>query len=399
MSAEYDVYLLAPEADYALAHIDFGSSAPTTYPSRMAAGWMEYTKVQNNVGAFRLGLPYPQFNTELSRLDARLVVFRKPPDGARYLDFAGFIRTDNVDYYQRGSNMYMEIRGVDYNHLLKRRVIAALATSAGANKSGPADNVIKAYVRENMGALATADRDLSFMGFTVQSDLGYGTSISKAASYAGLLETLQAISEDSHSTEATSTYFGIVPTYDGWLMEFRTNVTQFGNDHRHPSGPSGMNGAQGPVVIGLDRQNMDNASLIQDRIDEVTFCYGLGQGENLVREIQTATDATRVGASPFNRIETTINATNGTGAEVTAQAMARLRDGRPRKSFSGVLVETAGTRYGIDWNIGDYLTTVFAKRVMDCRVEAVSVSISGNQESVQATLRSNETYEQAAPET
>jgi hypothetical protein len=406
MSAEYDVYLLAPDADYALAHIDFGSSAPTTYPTRTAAGWLEYTKVQNDVGSFRIGLPYPQFDPTMLRLDARLVVWRKPAYGMRYLDFAGLVRSDPCDFYQRGSAVYLEARGVDYNHILKRREIAAFAGSAESNKTGAADYVMKAYVKENLGTLATADRDISSVGFTVQADIfpgypiGLGTIISKAATYRNLLETLQEISDDSHSIEATSTYFGIVPTGSGSTMEFRTNITQFAQDHRHPSGPTGFNGAQGPVVIGLDRQNLDNATLIQDRVDEVTFVYGLGPGEGAARNVQTAADTTRAGASPLNRIETSINASNASSnAEVSAAAQAKLRDGRPRKSFSGTLVETPGTRYGIDWGHGDYLTAVFAGRVMDCRVDAVTVRISDGKESVNATLRSEEFTAPVSPPT
>jgi len=145
------------------------------------------------------------------------------------------------------------------------------------------------------------------------------------------------------------------------------------------------------VVIGVDRQNLDNASLIQDRIDEVTFAYGLGPGEGAARTVQTATDATRAGASPFNRIETSVNASNAaTDAEIIAAAQAKLREARPRRSFSGTIVETPATRYGMDWQHGDYLTAVFAGRVMDCRVDAVTVRISDGAESISATLRSED---------
>ena len=391
MPATYEIYLLAPEADYPLVHLDWGASADAagTSHTRTAVGWLEYVNVVNDVGSWRMGLPYPQFDENLARLDARLVVWRKPAGGHRYLDFAGYVRTDPVDFYQRGNVLYMELRGPCGNFDLKRREIEAFSGTAGANKSGPADDVMKEYVYENLGAGAAADRDLTALGFTIQDNLSAGTTISKAASYKNLLDALQDIADDSHSTEATAAYFGCVPLGNGWQSEFQTRIGQWGNDHRHLSGPSGVTGAQGAVVIGLDRQNMDNASLVQDRMNEATFVYGLGPGEGIARNIQTATDTTRVGASPRNRIEISVNANNAdSDAEVAAAARAKLRENRPRRSFSGTMVETPATRYGIDWGHGDYLTAVFAGRVMDCRVDAVQVRIADGRESVNATLRS-----------
>jgi hypothetical protein len=400
MPANYEVYLLAPDSDYVLAYLPWGASADAaaTGNIRTAIGWLEYTNVVNSVGSWRMGLPYPQFDASLARLDARLVVWRKPAGGARYLDFAGFVRTDPVDFYQRGDELYMELRGVCGNFDLKRREIMAYSGTAGANKSGPADDVMKEYVYENLGAGAAPDRNITAQGFTIQADLSQGTLIDRAASYQNLLDTLQKVSADSHSIEATSVYFGCVPLGSGWYSEFRTRICQWGNDHRHPSGTFGVTGAQGPIVIGLDRQNLDNASLLQDRVDEATVVFGLGQGEGADRNIQIIFDNARRGASPRNWIEVSVNANNAaTNAEVLGAAQARLRDGRPKRTFSGALVGTTATQYGMQWGFGDFLTAIFAGTVLDCRVDAVTVRIAGRDETISAQLRSEAYVEPVMP--
>lgn len=397
MSASYEVYLLAPESDYVLDYFDSGYSTDVglTGRARKSFGTLEYTNVVNNIGSFYITLPYPQFDITKARKDARLVVWRKPPGGTRYLDFAGLVRSDpEPEIYQRGSELYCILRGVSYNHVLKRRHIAYKVGESGYRHSGAADDVMKDFVYENLGGGATADRDMSAIGFSIQADASAGTSISKQASFDNLLDTLNEISDDSHSTEATCAYFGVAPLNNGWDMEFRTNIGQWGNDHRHPSGPSGITGAQGPVVLSLGRQNIDNTSLVNSSVDEITYVYGLGPGDGITRNIQETSDTTRIGASPLNRIEGTVNANNCTGpssnADILAMAQAVLRSGRPRRSFSASIVDTPGTLYGKYYGFGDYVTTEFVNIIMDCRIESVTVTVNTNErdEKISAQIRS-----------
>lgn len=392
--SDYDVYLMAPDSDTVLEHFDSGYSSDVAHTgrARIAFGALEYTNVMHGVGSFNISLPYPQFDVTKARLDARLVVWRKPPGGHRYLDFAGLVRSSpRPEIYQKGSEMYCLLRGYSYNHLLDRRVIVGFATSPEANKSGPAESVMKEYVDEALGASAGAGRDITLSGFSIQADGGMGTAISKAASYKNLLDTLKEISDDSHSTELTATYFGIVPTGSGWPMEFQTRLMTFGDDHRHPSGPTGISGAQGPVVISLDRQNIDNVALIHSRMDEINAVYGLGPNEGYERNIQGVFWTSHINESPLNRIESTVNASNAaSNAEIAAAAMAKVREGRPRRSFAAALVDTPGTVYGLHYGFGDYLTASIDGYVFDCRVEAVTVRVADRDETITAQIRSED---------
>lgn len=390
MSADYDCYLLAPDADYVLEHFDSGYSADVsnTGRGRLSFGTLEYTEVVNNVGAFNITLPYPQFDISKARLDSRLVVWRRPAGGHRYLAFAGLVRSSPYpEIIQRGNEMYCVLRGQTYNHILKRRVIAAFAGTAGASKSGPADSVMKEFVDENLVSSLIPSRNLGAV-FTIEDDAALGTAINKAASYDNLLKVLQDISNDSHTTESTCVYFGVVPTGSGWSMEFRTRIGQWGNDHRHPSGPSGVTGAQGPVVLSLDRQNLDNVSLIHDRMDEYNYVYGLGPNEGQERIINGAGAVMQSDDSPLNLIEVSVNASNAaSGGEVTAVAFAKLWDGLPRRQFSASIVDTPGTIYGLHYGLGDYVTASIAKLVFDCRIEAVTVQVGDRDEKITAQIK------------
>lgn len=370
--SEVSVWLLHPAAGYPLALIDAFSA-------------LTYTKVTNGVGAFTLTLP-GSFDTSKVQEDTRVVIYRKPRGGVRAIDFCGFVR--KVAKSTLGGHPAFTVSGYDLNYLLGNpggqtgRIVAYAAASSQAAKSDQADDMMKAIVRENLGASAIAARNLTAYGFTVQADVGLGTSIEKAFAWRNVLAVLQEIADASHVTEATCVYFGIVPLNIGWECEFRTKVGQWGNDHRFPSGPAGS------VVFGLEFANLAEVERSTDYSDEVTYAYAGGQGEESARVIKESSQATRLGMSPFNRRESFIDARQATiDNQVQDAADGAVRDGRPHNLFTGKVLDTSQV-YGRDWGHGDYVTGVYAGETIDCRIETVTVTIQNGVETVDATLRS-----------
>lgn len=369
MSATYELWLLHHADGHPIALVDSYSA-------------LEYSKVTNGIGAFTLTLP-SSFDISIIQEDTRLTVWRHPAGGTRTLDFVGFTRY--IEKSVRGSGKYYVVSGPDINDLLDRRIVAYAAASAQAAKAAvAADNQIKAFVRENMGALCVvAARDLSSYGFTVQADLGLGTSIAKACAWRNLLTVIQEIAEASHSTETTAVYFGIVPLNSGWECEFRTNVPQFGNDHRFPSGTAG------PVIFSLEFGNLADVTRNINYRDERTYIYAGGQGTEAARTISEAGDTARIGMSPFNRREDFYNSSNTNDAtQLSSQAQAELRNRKPKTLFSAAVTPALNFIYGRDYGIGDYVTAVFDGETIDCRIEAVTVKISEGAESVNIQLKS-----------
>jgi hypothetical protein len=215
----------------------------------------------------------------------------------------------------------------------------------------------------------------------VQADLTLGTSIDKGFSWRNVLDVLKEIADASHSTEATSVYFGIVPLNQGWECEFRTNILQWGMDHRYPAG------AAGAIIFALEFGNLTDALRETDASDENNYAYAGGQGEGLARVIATAEDAARIGQSPFNRCEVFVDARDSDVlAKVQSKADGAVRDGRPRDKFSAKLVNTPQHVYGRDYGHGDYVTAVFLGETIDCRIEQVKVTVSGQVENVEIAL-------------
>lgn len=361
------MWLLNPASGYPLALIDEFNA-------------LTYTKIVNGIGAFTLTLP-KTFDMSLVQEDTRVAIYRKPPGGVRNIDFAGFVRKIEKPTQQQQQSFVLS--GFDLNDLLRRHIVAYASGTAQASKAGKAGDVLKAIVRENLGSSAVAARDLTAWGFTVASDAGLGTTVELAFAWRQVLLVLQEIADASHRVEATSIYFGIVPLNNGWECEFRTNVLQWGADHRFPSG------AAGPVIFGLEFANIAEANRIIDWSSEVNYAYAGGQGEGTLRVVKQSQDAVRIGVSPFNRCETFFDARNSPlDNQVQAAADGAVRDGRPRSTFTGKVLNNSQI-YGRDWGHGDYVTGVYLGETVSCRIDAVAVTIQNGQETVDATLRSD----------
>lgn len=369
MSAEYELWLLHHATGQILASLaDFVS--------------LDYTRIVNDVGTFTLELP-GTFDLRLAQEDTRLAVFRKPANGTRKLEFVGLVRRRQKS--SASGVMRYVLRGPDLNDLLRRRIIAYAAASAEADKAATyADDMIKAFVRENLGALATvAARDLSAYEFSVEADHSVGTSVTKAAAWRNLLTVIKEVAEASCTTPATAVYFGITPLDIGWPCEFRTKILCWGDDHRYAGAGTK------PVIFSLELGNLNNAAREVDYLNEIDYVYAGGQGQEAARVIQEASDAARIGMSPFNRCEKFVNSSYTDDAtQVMSQANSEVRNGLPKLAFSGTLQDTQQQVYGRDYGFGDYVTAQFDGETIDCRIDRVTVRVDGDKEDVQITLKS-----------
>ena len=326
-------------------------------------------KVVNDRAPFRLSMPNT-FDRSLFRLDGLVEFWRTAKDGKPELFGTYLIRLpDGVEDDQNG-NYYWYIAGYDLIDWLRRRIVAADAGSATADKTDYADDMIKAIVTEAYGGSAGTGRPIPF---TIAADLGDAPSITKGFSRRNVLEVLQEICETSR-TEGTNLYFDIVPNGIGasWTSTtipylFQTYTTQRGRD------------LTSKVFFGKDYGNLSEAFYFTDHSDEENYIYGLGQGVESDRNVQTASDTTRIASSIYNRCEGTAQAnTQSEDAGVTAAAKAKLAKARPLKRFGGRLLDTGDYRYGVDWGFGDRVTAEYAGMQFDCEITAVSISVDGD---------------------
>ena len=161
---------------------------------------LDYWQVANGIGPLTLqlprGLPLWWFS-----LDSQIEVWRAGmPEGVWLVRRAGRKISD-------AGQAVIEVRGVSLAELLTRRIVAAAAGSAQAHRPGPADDVLRAIVREQFGAGAGAGRDISAL-LEVEPDCGFGPTIAKSFARRNVLRVLQEIAAQS-AQHGTPLFFDV----------------------------------------------------------------------------------------------------------------------------------------------------------------------------------------------
>lgn len=348
------------------------------------------------VGAVELILPVdldPLFLAD----DNIIEIWRTPRGGAPYLflDRLWWMR----DFKYTGNRGAEQTRVIchDQNFLFSDpggqigRIVAYDDEPPYTDKVDSVDDMMKAYVRENAGSLATdTDRDLSTY-LSVAVDVGLGpTAHSNGTSRRNLMSVLNDLSAMAANL-GTYVAWDIVcstpphPTLTGarFALQFRTYIGQRGDDHRSTS--------TDPVLIGPDFGNLDNWELSRLTSGEATYVYGKGEGIGTVAAISPAFNQTRIDISPFNRREYLVDSDAEDAAGLADDAEAGLRSNRLRETLVGTILETDGLMFDVHYGFGDYLTAQVQGKAFDCRLDAIRFKFDrNNQEKLTAVLRQDD---------
>lgn len=332
----------------------------------------EWTRAINNIGRCTITLP-GDFDRSLLKIDNQIQIQRAPsPTSILRLEDSYFIRRPIVTTNESGLTR-IQVHGVSPIELLTRRIVAYAAGSAQANKTDFADDMMKAIVRENLGALAGVDgfgdsRSFDATYFGVAPDFGLGPSLTKAFSRRNVLLILQDLAEAAR-TAGNEVFFAVVPA-TATTFEFRTFTGQPGLDRRFPDGTN-------PIVFSLDRGNFELPFLEDDFEFESNYVYGGGQGEGVGREIQEVRDLVRINTSIWNRREAFRDARHeSTAAGVLDEAESSLAKGRPKRRFTAIVLSSEGSRYGLDWDFGDRITVEYLGEQFDGLIRIVRVNVN-----------------------
>lgn len=312
------------------------------------------------------------------RVDTQIRIFRSIGDRPAKLDLETFWFVQEATEVQDTSGQeYLEIRAVDSIGLLNRRIIPYDDTDAMSDKTGTAGNLMKAFMRENFGALATdTTRDLSSY-LAVDADTSDGATIDVAVQRPTVLAALQETAAISAQQGSYISFDVICDPMTG-LMTFKTFPNYRGNDHRANSGNQ--------VFVGRNRGNFTNVKVHFSHADSYNYIYALGGGIGAVKISEERQDSARVLASPFNRREYLFNDGNEIDLDVLDKlADSQLRLNRPKILLTGDLVEVDGFVYDIDYGYGDYLTVEDKYRSFNARLSAISIT-DNNGETIKAGL-------------
>lgn len=339
----------------------------------------EYTLAERAVPSLTLELP-PTVPVASLRKDGLIRIYRGVAGGAMRLegDATWLIRRRQRVLTAQGERRLV-VQALHVNHLLARRVVAYAAGSSQASKSAAADNLIKAIVTENFISATDAARNVS--GLAVQADAGLGPTVAKAFARRNVLTVLQEVSD---AAARQGTYLGWEVRTGASGYEFVTYVGQRGVDRRYGTGAY--------LPFGPQFGNIGAAELEEDWTDEETYVYALGQGLRANRAVADAQNTAAERASPYGRIEGTINAASEerTTAQLTDEARQELYARRARVRFRGETQDTDGCIYGRDYHWGDLVTVTFDGAQIPCRVDPVTVRLSRDGEQLRVQLQNDD---------
>lgn len=322
---------------------------------------LTWTRTENAVGVLILELPpivtFAQFgrDTILVLQETTWGRARNPADTIWFVQRRRRVRNED------GELRYV-ITAVDANHLLTRRIIHAFAGTAGAEKTGPADNLMKQWVREQCITAINTDRRVPL---TVDPDLGLAPSLTKGAAWEQVFDVLRDLA-DASAMQGTYLGFEIAARTPAEFL-FRTYIGQRGVNRGSRSADSLILSAAGGALTNVEYDE-DWSSLAS------TVVAG-GAGEETARIIQAADDAAAAGIGPYGRIEQFYGANNDTPAAVLADARQELRARRSRVTLTATALDTPGVQYGTHYDYGYIVGIEDESGLFDARISSVTTTI------------------------
>lgn len=342
---------------------------------------LKFSRELDDVGIFAMTLPYSDAVAALFTLDSFIEIQRTSPVTGR-LQVEDTYLCRLTHHFREGDEEKFVVGGFSLNHLLARRIIDPADDSGAAGgystKSGPADDVLISYARQQCGDLClTAAR--KYPSFSIAASSSIGDAVGRRLRYDNLLKIFQDVCNQSATILMD---FQIIRVSGNTL---RLNVYPIGRDlrrsHNYPGAPF--------LEFNPQRGNLSDPSLLFDRKQEQNYVYALASGPG---DSRIVTRVTGDGAfdSPYNRIEFTTdirNATKGDNTTVITSARTALFDKQAKKDFTFKPLGTEpGAIYRQDFDVGDLVTCTFGNDSFDLRIRAVEITLSPTNEDISVTV-------------
>lgn len=346
------------------------------------------TRITNDVGTFTAIVP-STFDQTLLRRDLIIQVWRAASGAALELFRVYFLRRWTLAT-KRGKTT-IELHGLDPNDLLRRRVIrgAPGTPTTEFQKGEYCDDAMKRMITQaqiDTGGgshwPATSYGTRAYPNFTVEGDTSTGPTLGERQDFSneyifqpdgrGALNDVAEIAAE----QDTPIFFDVSPlvlTGKTMTFIFRTKTDQPGQDLTSKG-----------VLFSQDRGNVTECSLTYDYTKEENYIWGVRERGTSDTTIHQDYDRVAHDASIWNRCEgiTDLNVMWG---------KPYLRSKRGKVNFVGTIIDTAGLRYGVDWNFGDRVRVRYQHFQFDAIIRAVTLQIDKRgKESVSARLEYQE---------
>jgi len=331
--------------------------------------FLRYTRSVNGIGWIEVHMPH-DFDFSILGLDRLIEIWRSPPGEDLKWQMTGFLRRWGAETIRGQTHVFLE--GPGQNHIIDNRIVAYLGDQAETEKSGLADDVMKAVVRENVAPSSGNDpygRSRVQVNFTVAADASAGPQYDGDFPWQALPDVLREISDQAHA-KGTPVYWDIVQMTPG-NFQFRTFVNQRGIDRTID-----------PVALtfGQEFGNMTDPRWEEDWTEERNIIYGGGQGEGQNRVIDPEKDVGRTFRTIWNRREGFQDARGEkTVLGVAKKAFARLVESKPRRRLSGRLLSVPGSLYDVHWGFGDRVPATAFGFQFEGFVQSVTITLRGKE--------------------
>lgn len=293
--------------------------------------------------------------------------------------YDGLHRTPQRQITETGKRFYTSY-GRSLEDLLQRRHIQYYADTAQTDKTGATETVMKAFVSENAGPLSTIANGRFRQVTTpiaVQASAGQGITWAGARAHDNLLEVLKELSQFG------SVDFDVVRT-SGVNFEFRTYYPRKGVDRRSTAGANAH-------IFSVAHGNMATPSYTVSRTEEIQTVVALGEGEGTLRTFVEEV-GTGIADSPWNDIEfiqDSRSEENIAGLEATA--IDKLAESGPQTTLAFQTLQIDASKYGVHYNVGDWITARFDDVQKDLRIVGATINIADGIETI--TLRCEDIVE------
>ena len=345
---------------------------------------LESTNTVNAVGIQKIRLKNDFDLARFIQEDTRIEVWRRVGDGNLTIDSetVWFVRDWEEVLNRAGRNV--NITAYSANDEIDRPIVAYASGTAQAKKTDlPLDDAMKAFIRENLGELAT-DPTRNFSTYiSVAPDLSQAPVSSISAAWDDVLRTLRDLAQDSDE-KGVRLFFGMVYNPNNGIITFETRINQWGVDHSVNK--------DSRVILSVLAGTLSEIRQKTITSVEKNVMYVGGQGPGINRDIVTAVDVGRLAVSPLNRRERFVNATQvkkGNFAELRAIGDARLKENRLVELFSAKVRDSKAVKFGREYKLGDRVLVETTNRIFPARIDTVKTLVERGRETINVGLRAD----------
>ncbi len=287
-----------------------------------------------------------------------LVIYRTPPGGEpEYIDFVGIVRRTEIFTTSLDVTL-MQIYGREADSIMNRYYIEPVAGLEYNSKTGFADDVIKAYVRDE----CLLDATKIYPNFSVSPDSSQSaTSLSRDIRYGKLSDVIKNI-----RSSADDFNFKITIADDLGSFLFNTYYPQYGLDRRI--------GSASPLIFSMDNRNMRMPRYWKRGYDGVTRMIMLGGGQGTDRVVVKVNNANALATWGFH--EQTFDDRGEAEANLASVGEGLLLERGPTE---GLDFEIIAANYGVEWKLGYKVSAEYAGVEADYIIEQVRVVIGNEQ--------------------